>query len=226
MTINTYARSIRAFWGWLEREGLIKENPLKAVPAPRKPHLLPKAFTEEEVLKILRIANSRVRDRAMVQLFLDSGIRLSECLGLTLHDVDLKQGRLRVYGKGNKERYAYFSNRTAESLRQYIKEVRPPAGEDENLFLNKDGTPMDKRRVQTILHIIGEKAGLKYRLSPHKLRHTFATLSLKYGNNLEYLRLALGHSDIKTTSNSYLAASDADVARAQRRSSPMANIYR
>lgn len=73
---------------------------------------------------------------------------------------------------------------------------------------------------------IGEEAGISRRLSPHKLRYTFATLSLRYGNNLEYLRLALGHSDIKTTSNSYLAASDADVVIAQRRSSPMANLYK
>jgi len=226
MTINTYARGIHAFWSWLEREGLIQENPLKAVPAPRKPHLLPKSFTEEEARKILQAANRRPRDRAMVQLFLDSGIRLSECLGLALKGIDFKQGRLRVYGKGGKERYDYFSSHTADSLRQYIANARPPAREDENLFLNADGTPMVKQRVQMILAIIGKKAGINCRLSPHKLRHTFATLSLRYGNNLEYLRLALGHSDIKTTSNSYMAASDADVAMAQRRSSPMANIYR
>ena len=135
-TINTYARGVHAFWSWLEREGLIRENPLKAVPAPKVPHLLPKSFSEEEVRKILHVVAGRPRDRAMVQLFLDSGIRLGELLRLTLNDLDLKQGSLRVYGKGGKERYAYFSGRTADSLRQYITKVRPPAREEEYVFLN------------------------------------------------------------------------------------------
>ncbi len=79
-TINTYARGIHSFWSWLKREGLIRKNPLATVPAPRLPHRLPRAFSEEEVKKILRVAKSRPRDLAMVQLFLDSGIRLGELL--------------------------------------------------------------------------------------------------------------------------------------------------
>jgi len=225
-TVNTYARAIRAFWGWLEREGLIRKNALKAVPAPRLPRRLPRAFSEDEVRKILHSAENRPRDRAMVQLLLDSGVRLSELVGLTVPDLDLRLGRLRVYGKGGKERYAYFSNRTAEALKRYISTVRPRALEEDRLFLNIDGTPMDKRRVSKVLEVVGRHAGISQRLSAHKLRHTFATLSLRFGNNLEYLRLALGHADIETTSKSYLAASDADVAIAQRRSSPMANIYK
>jgi integrase/recombinase XerC len=225
-SINSYLRAISAFWSWLEREGLIRKNALKAVPAPRLPRRLPRAFSEDEVRKILHSAENRPRDRAMVQLFLDSGVRLSELVGLTVPDLDLRLGRLRVYGKGGKERYAYFSNRTAEALKRYISTVRPHALEEDRLFLNIDGTPMDKKRVSKVLEVVGRHAGISQRLSAHKLRHTFATLSLRFGNNLEYLRLALGHADIETTSKSYLAASDADVAIAQRRSSPMANIYK
>ncbi|MBN1368005.1 MAG: tyrosine-type recombinase/integrase [Dehalococcoidales bacterium] len=113
-SINTYARGIHSFWSWLKREGLIRNNPLATVPAPKLPKRLPRAFSEEEVKKILIAVKNRPRDRAMVQLVLDSGIRLSECLGLALKDVDFIQGRLRVYGKGSKERYAYFSRQTAE----------------------------------------------------------------------------------------------------------------
>jgi len=108
-TINTYARAIRAFWSWLKREGIIRKNVLQEVPAPRLPRRLPRAFGETEVRQILQSASGQPRDIAMVQLLVDSGIRLSELVGLALPDIDLKLGRLRVYGKGGKERYAYIS---------------------------------------------------------------------------------------------------------------------
>ena len=224
-SINTYARAIRAFWSWMEREGVLRFNPLREVPAPRLPRRLPKSFTEHEVKQILFAASGNPRSQAMTLLLLDSGIRLGEITGLTLPDIDIKTCRLRVYGKGGKERFAYFSKRTAEALGRYIAQ-RPVPRKEDRLFLNLDGTPMDKRRISRVLVLIGKSANLNQRLSPHKLRHTFATLSLRFGNNLEYLRLALGHSDIETTSKSYLAACDADVALAQHRSSPITNLFR
>jgi integrase/recombinase XerD len=223
--VNTYARAVRAFWSWLAREGVIKSSCLRELPAPKLPRLLPRAFNEAEVRRILRAADHRPRDRAMVLLLVDSGIRLGELLGLKLSDFDLGQGRFRVFGKGGKERHVYFSPRTAEALQDYIRLIRPKIKTEDRMFLNADGGPMDRRRVGKILEMVGREAGLERRLSPQKLRHTFATLSLRYGNNLEYLRLALGHAHIETTSRCYLAASEADVEKAHRRSSPISNLY-
>ena len=128
-------------------------------------------------------------------------------------------------GKGGRERYTYISPKTSLDIMNYLSNERPQPVAEDNLFLTDEGYPMKNNRVQIIMQIIGKKAGVKQRLSPHKLRHTYATLSLKHGNNLEYIRITLGHTDIKTTSDYYLAAADADVARAHRKYSPMANLY-
>jgi len=150
---------------------------------------------------------------------IDSGVRLSELTTLLAPDVDLASGRIKVFGKGSKERYAYISPGTALTIHHYLYSVRPEP-------LAVDGYPLASTRVQKILEVIGRQAGLKARLSAHRLRHTYATLCLKNGNNLEYIRITLGHSDIKTTSDAYLAASDTDVASACKRSSPLANLLR
>ena len=112
------------------------------------------------------------------------------------------------------------------NIHHYIHNVRPQPKSEDRLFLTVNGYPLTTTRVQKLLEVIGRKAGLKTRLSAHKLRHTYATLCLKNGNNLEYVRITLGHSDIKTTSDAYLAASDSDVASACKRFSPIANLLK
>ena len=139
-------------------------------------------------------------------------------------DVDTGSGRIKVFGKGSKERYTYISSATALSIHNYVHNVRPEPESNDRLFLRVDGYPLTDKRVQKVLEVIGRKAGLPVRLSAHKLRHTYATLCLKNGNNLEYVRITLGHFDIKTTSDAYLAASDVDVANASKRFSPLANL--
>jgi hypothetical protein len=106
----------------------------------------------------------------------------------------------------------------------YHKQARQSAARDDFLFVNKDGRPLRARGIQPMLLRLGKKAGLSKRLSPHKLRHTFAMLSLKYGGNLEYIRKMLGHADIKATSDVYLNVQDADVRAAHQRFSPISNI--
>ena len=224
VTVNTYVRAIKSFWSWLAAEGAIKENPLAGVAAPRLPRKLPRIYSEDELRTILDSVRNSPRNRAIVELLIDSGIRLSELTNLLVEDVDLATGRIRVFGKGSKERYAYVSAATALTLHNYIHQTRPQPQAEERLFLTRDGYPVVPGRVQSILQIIGQQAGLKTRLSAHRLRHTYATLCLKNGNNLEYVRITLGHTDIKTTSDAYLAASDADVASACKRSSPLANL--
>jgi len=223
-SINTYARAIKSFWSWLEEEGIITANPLVSVKTPKKPRTIPKIYTEQELKALLNSLSASPRERAIVKLFLDSGIRLQELASLKVGDVDLAGGRIKVLGKGGKERFAYFSPATGARLDTYLKENRPHPSEGDYLFLTKDGRHLNAKRIQAILQHIGRKAGISERLSPHKLRHTYATLALKYGGNLEYVRITLGHSDIKTTSESYLNVADNDVATAYQGFSPMAHL--
>jgi len=226
VTVNTYVRAIKSFWSWLEEEKIIDTNPLGLVPAPRIPKKIPKIFSESELKTVLKAVYHSPRERAIVELLIDSGIRLSELCTLKADDVDTATGRVKVFGKGSKERYTYICPATALSIYNYLHNTRPePRGED-RLFLTVDGYPLTTTRLQDLLQGIGRRAGLKDRLSAHKLRHTYATLCLKNGNNLEYVRITLGHSDIKTTSDAYLAVSDSDVAIASKRFSPIANLLK
>jgi site-specific recombinase XerD len=223
-SINTYARAIKAFFIWLHAEAIIPSNPLATVPAPRKPKTLPKVYSEKDLRAICVTAAASIRDNAVFCLFLDSGIRLSELGTLKIGDVDTQSGTLKVRGKGNKERFAYFSTDVAKYVDCYIKQFRQGAGRGDILFLTKVGQPLRARGIQSLLLRLGKKAGVEERLTPHKLRHSFATLSLKYGGNLEYIKKILGHTDIKTTSEAYLNVQDADVSAAHRHFSPLSNL--
>lgn len=163
------------------------------------------------------------RDLAIVQLLLDSGMRLGELVGLNRDDIDDKSGSVRVFGKGSKERIVFITPETALSIIMYCVEDRPEPRTDNRLFLTVDGYLLTGGRVQKILERIGRRAGIKTRLSPHKLRHSYATLSLRHGANLWYVRRTLGHTDIKT-SEIYLSLTDADVAMAHKKFSPVANL--
>jgi site-specific recombinase XerD len=227
-SINTYARAVKAFFNWLKAEGIIADNPLAAVPAPRKPKTLPKVYSEKELRAVYAAAaaSANIRDEAVFSVLLDSGIRLAEFSALKIGGVDTESGSLKVRGKGNKERFAYLGADGAPCIDRYIKECRQGAAKGDFLFVTKDGQPLQARGVQSLLLRLGKKAGLDERLSAHKLRHSFATLSLKYGGNLEYIRKILGHTDIKTTSEAYLNVQDADVSAAHRRFSPLSNLLR
>ena len=220
-SINSYVRAIKSFWSWLQREGIIKSNPLATMPAPKIGKRLPKVLTEDELRRVLRVASQSDRDYALISLFVDSGIRLSELCGLTPDDVE--NDRVRVIGKGDKERYAYISKETRLAVTLYYTDERPEPVADNKLFLNRDGRPLTTGRVQKVLERIGKAAEVSQRLAPHKLRHSFATLSLRYGSNLEVLRRQLGHTDIKTT-EIYIGLSDADVAEAHKKTSPVTNL--
>jgi site-specific recombinase XerD len=220
--VNTYTRAVRSFWSWLKRESIIKSNPLATVPAPKVGKRLPKVFNESELKRILKVASQNDRDYALISLIVDSGIRLDELVGLTPDDVE--SDRVKVIGKGDKQRYAPISKDTKLAVDLYCSTERPESVADNRLFLRQDGYPLTIGRVQKILEKIGKHAGISQRLSPHKLRHSFATLSLKYGSNLEYLRRTLGHTDIKST-EIYLDVVDADLAAAHKKTSPIVNLH-
>jgi integrase/recombinase XerD len=223
-SINTYARSVKTFFHWLNTEGIITNNPLTAVPAPRKPKTLPKVYSEKDLKAVWSIASSNIRDEAVFCLFLDSGIRRAELGGLKIGNIDLQIGFIKVFGKGNKERFSYLSSDGVKIIDLYIKEFRQGAAMDDFLFVKKDGQPLNAGGIRSLLLRLGKEAGLNETLSAHKLRHTFATTSLKYGGNLEYIRKILGHTNIKTTSEAYLNVQDSDVSTAHQRFSPLSNL--
>jgi integrase/recombinase XerD len=227
-TVRTYAGVVKEYWGWLFKKGIIAKNPMADVILPGVGKKLPRTFTEAEARSTITAAAS-LRSRVLVDLLLDAGPRLCEITGddrhpgIFMEDIDFQTGLIRVRGKFGDERPAHFSPETIEVIRQYCQHERPqPVGPDK-LLLNEDGTPMTGGRVQKVLESIGRKAGLKKRLSPHKLRHTHAILSLKYGSNVEYQRRELGHRHISTTQG-YLAVCDDDLANAHKSYSPITNL--
>jgi site-specific recombinase XerD len=222
--LNTYVRGVKTFWAWLSREGIIKENPLASVRTPKLPKLLPKIISEKEMVVVFDSVAQKPRETALLLLLLDSDITLSEVAELNDSYVDTADGTARVFReKTQKECYAYFSPPTGAAIEAY-RFVRPEPVSAPRLFLTEDGRPLTARRIQKILERIGQGAKLNQRLSPHKLRHSFATWSLKYGSNLEYIRIMLGHSDIRTTSKAYLHMANADIAEASRITSPVVNL--
>ncbi len=183
-TINTYVRAIKSFWSWLKREGLIDKNPIESVPAPKKARTIPKVYSENQLRAILEAVPADSRERAIIEVLLDSGMRLSELVGLSVSSVDMQTGRIKVFGKGGKERYTHISSPTIKTLATYLTKLRPKPVREDRLFLTRGGTTISSQRVQNILEFTGKKADITERLSAHKLRHTYATPSLKYGNNL------------------------------------------
>jgi integrase/recombinase XerD len=222
-SINTYVRAIKSFWAWMEQQDIIKANPLAVVPAPKLPKRLPKLIDENDLKAIFRVDMSQ-RDKAILMLLLDSGIRLNELVNLTVNDLNKTDNGITVTGKGDKQRHVFISMDTTIELSIYNIEERPePAVSTDRYFLTNDGYPLTSSRVQKILARLGEKAGIKQRLSPHKLRHSYATMSLKHGANLELLRRSLGHTDMKTT-EVYLDLADTDVQDAHKQFSPVKNL--
>ncbi len=224
IAVNTYTRALKGFFNWLVRENIIEVNPFSGVPTPKLPKVLPKVFAEQEMKTVFQAVAGRPRETALILLLLDSGITLSEISNLTDSRIDTLNGSLRVFReKTQKERVAYFSSQTAAAIETY-RFSRPDPMAEPRLFLTYDGYPLKGTRIQKILERVGKQAGLSQRLSAHKLRHTFATMSLKYGSNLEYIRIVLGHSDIRTTQNAYLNVASEDIAKSSKKTSPVANL--
>jgi integrase/recombinase XerD len=215
-SIQTYARAIRAFFGFLQREELIDTSPMLKVKMPKVPYKVVPTFSAREVERLLSQPNQHTRrgfrDYLMLLLFVDTAARLSEVASLKLDDVDLEQGYLHVMGKGGKERYIPFGNKVAKMLLKYKMKHRPdPMGTD-HFFLASDGRPLCGERISAIVRELGQKAGLK-RCYPHKLRHTGSVLYLRNGGDPFSLQKKLGHTSLSMTRH-YSNLADSDV-RAQ-----------
>ena len=199
--------AMRGFFNFLVSEGRIQENPAQHLDAPKSWRSLPKVLDGKDVESLLaapdRSNASGLRDLAMLEVLYATGLRVSELLGLRLADLHLDAGYLRCWGKGDKERVVPLGSQAEAAVQRYLRDGRPPLlGEDrrsEYLFVNNRGGTLSRQGFWRRIKRYGEKAGIRQPISPHVLRHSFATHLLENGADLRSVQLMLGHADISTT---------------------------
>ncbi len=238
-TIQTYARSVRAFFHWLVRREIIERNPFDRVVFPKVGRPLIQTIEPEEFEQLLLACappnetgqmadRAAVRNRAILWLLYDTGIRVSELCGLRLGDFDRRHGVITVRGKGSKERRIALGSNCLRNLLYYLDRHRPgeveltewgSAGE-EHLFLAETRTPLTKNGVEMLFSRLRKRAGITdKRISPHILRHTFAVRYLVLGNDPFSLQELLGHEDMTTVKN-YMHMNDTTIQDQKRKYSP------
>jgi len=202
-TLWRHLITIRRYHQFLAAEGLAAHNPTENLDSPKFWHVLPKVLSRSEVESLLQQPNLSktlgVRDAAMVELFYSAGLRVSELVGLELEHIQLEAGYLRCLGKGNRERVVPIGKRCRAVLKNYlrIREGLNPKGN--HLFISRRGTKLTRQRCWKIIKDLARKAGIRSEISPHSLRHSFATHLLEGGADLRSVQEMLGHADIATT---------------------------
>jgi integrase/recombinase XerD len=205
-TLQRKAACLRSFYRHLRREGLIEHDPTAELRGPGATRMLPKVLTREQVARLLSQPRGTeplmLRDRALLELMYACGLRISEARGLQLGDVDLQEGMLRARGKGSKERMVPVGRAAVRALQAYLARGRPSlaaARVEGHLFVNHRGQALTRQGLYKIVQGHARGAGLEQLMSPHTLRHTFATHLLSGGCDLRSLQEMLGHADLSTT---------------------------
>lgn len=206
-TIARKLAAIKAFYRFMTAEGYMDINPAEVVEAGTKGIKLPRVLSEDEVVRLLNQPDITTaegfRDRTMLEVLYATGMRVSELINLTLERVDLNMKYIIAFGKGSKERIVPLGSVAAEFLQQYLETVRPKlthAGRNTNIvFLAFGGHELTRQRFWQIIRAYGRKAKINKALTPHILRHSFATHLLDNGADLRSVQELLGHSDISTT---------------------------
>jgi len=206
---NTTSRelsSLKRFYRFLLRQGKIQTDPSLNIEAPKLPRILPKSLTEKDIEVLLNAPNLEqpigLRDRTMLEVLYASGLRVSELVSLQVAQVSLDMGVVRVMGKGGKERLAPLGEEALEWISRYMTEARLEllgGKASEALFVTARGTAMTRQAFWHLIKRHASQAGINKPLSPHTLRHAFATHLLNHGADLRVVQLLLGHSDISTT---------------------------
>lgn len=199
--------SMRRFYRWLVRENLRQDDPSAQIDAPRQGRYLPTNLSEQEVEALLDAPDTSqplgLRDRAMLELLYATGVRVSELVGIRLHEISLQNGVIRVMGKGSKERLVPIGEAAHEWVQAYLREARPllMAGKPitEHVFVTARGTGMTRQMFWVLIQQYASRAGITRTISPHTLRHAFATHLLNHGADLRVVQLLLGHRDLSTT---------------------------
>jgi integrase/recombinase XerC len=195
--------ALRSFYRWLMREGLADHNPATAVKAPKAPAKLPATMDSDAVTQLLDIKEDSpvaIRDKAIMELFYSSGLRLSELATLRWDQIDPASGLITVTGKGNKTRVVPVGSYAAKALDKWRKVRGNFAGfEEPHIFVSNRGTPISTRTIQSRIRYWARKQGLPQQVYPHLLRHSFASHMLESSGDLRAVQELLGHADISTT---------------------------
>ncbi|MFN3714414.1 MAG: site-specific tyrosine recombinase XerD [Alcanivoracaceae bacterium] len=198
--------ALRGFYRWTLRERLISVDPTLLVARPKIGRPLPKSLTEADVEALLSAPQIEtplgLRDRAMLEVSYAAGLRVSELVGLTLSQLNLRQGLVRIIGKGNKERLVPLGEEAQDWVVRYLRDSRPlllNGQVDDIVFPSQRGQPMTRQTFWHRIKQLAIVAGVQKPLSPHTLRHAFATHLLNHGADLRVVQLLLGHSDLSTT---------------------------
>jgi len=201
-----YTSALKRFYRYLLRESLIAADPTLNLDSPKLPRSLPKTLTEADVERLLDSADVKtplgLRDRAMLETLYATGLRVSELVGLKLTAVNISDGVLRVTGKGNKDRLVPLGEEAVRWLKRYLAESRPQLLEknlSDAIFVTARGDGMTRQAFWYLIKRRAQAAGITRPLSPHTLRHAFATHLLNHGADLRVVQMLLGHSDISTT---------------------------
>lgn len=206
---SSIRRNISALRTWfriMHAEGLVHQDPTERLDSPQRWRTLPEVLSVDDVTRLLAapqlIERLAFRDRAMLELAYGAGLRVSEWIGLAVKDVMLEDGLVRVFGKGSKERLVPIGRSAIGAVAVYLRELRPVLERGEGkgtLFLNGQGRPLTRMGAWKILRKYVEQAGIEKAVSPHTLRHSFATHLLEGGADLRAVQEMLGHADIATT---------------------------
>jgi len=198
--------AVRTFHAFLLREGEASADPSEGVVRPKVPRTLPRPLTISEVESILAVPGDAdlpgLRDRAFLEVLYGAGLRISELVGLDVDDVDLDEGSVRVMGKGSKERIVPLGRFAARAVKAYLTRARPSLARERSggaLFLNQRGGRLTRQGATKILKACARRAGLRKRVTPHMLRHSFATHLLEGGADIRVVQELLGHASLATT---------------------------
>jgi integrase/recombinase XerD len=205
-TIRRQISALRTYYRFLVGEGTVARDPSERIESPKRWRTLPTVLTVADVERLLGAPNTdeplAIRDRALLEFAYATGVRVSELVGLTLQDILFEEGVARVFGKGAKERLVPVGRRALGAVALYAREIRPTLDKGKGrgvLFLNARGTPLSRVGAWGVIKATARRAGLTKRVTPHTLRHTFATHLLEGGADLRAVQEMLGHADLSTT---------------------------
>ena len=195
--------SLRSFYKYLQREGIVDKNPAALVQTPKLDKALPHFLTEQDAVRLMESPEqdktSGLRDRAIFETLYSSGIRVSELVGLSVRDTDLISNVIKVFGKGKKERMVPVGDKACEALQAYLDARAAQGVKSEAVFLNRSGGRLTARSVRNIINKHITRQAMAQKVHPHMLRHSFATHMLDHGADLRSVQELLGHVNLSTT---------------------------
>ena len=227
-SLGMHYRVLHAFFRWCLRERLIPSNPLDDIPKPKVPKLFPFTLDDSQIQALLKACDKSTkhgyRNYVILLLFLDCGLRLHELIDLRLSDVSLAQRALRIRGKGAKERVVYLGAKTTKALRRWLEMRGSQTTYSDHVFIDRKGEPLKPRWVQEVIARLGKRAGLKQRLSPHRLRHVSATLAVRNGMDPFTLQRLYGWESVETAMR-YVNAANPQLREVHARASPVDRLF-